>query len=228
MKKKALLLLSGGLDSATTGAVAREEGFDSTAVTFSYGQRHRVELFHARSVAGFLGITNHVQIDIPAHVFSATALIEGSGIEVPKNRNVKSDGIPETYVPARNILFLSYALAIGESRYIYDIFIGVNAMDYSGYPDCRPEFIRSFESMANTGTRTGVEGRGFTIHAPLIHLKKSEIITLGTGLGLDYSITHSCYDPGEDGTSCGECDSCIIRKKGFVEAGIPDPTKYRK
>ncbi|HDP81247.1 MAG TPA: 7-cyano-7-deazaguanine synthase QueC [Spirochaetes bacterium] len=227
MDKTALVLLSGGLDSATAAAVALDQGFDITALTFAYGQRHQVETRFAGGLVKRFGVRSHLVVDIQPEVFSATALMSGSSLAIPKNREIDGAEIPVTYVPARNILFLSYALAIAESRGILDIFIGVNAMDYSGYPDCRPEFIESFEAMANIGTRAGVEGKSFHIHAPLMAMKKSEIIKLGSSLGVDYSLTHSCYDPDPEGFSCGECDSCLIRKKGFHDAGVPDPTRYR-
>ncbi len=177
----------------------------------------------------FFGIRTHLIIDIPIEVFSRTALNPYSGIDVPKNRDPgRTNAIPDTYVPARNTLFLAYALSFAESSGIRSIYIGVNALDYSGYPDCRPEFVTAFERMANLGTRAGVEGRGFSIRAPLIAMSKADIIMLGRDLGVDYSLTHSCYDPGEDGLSCGACDSCILRRRGFIEAGVSDPTRYAK
>ncbi|HPD78676.1 MAG TPA: 7-cyano-7-deazaguanine synthase [Spirochaetota bacterium] len=172
-------------------------------------------------------IKKHIKIEIPSEIFQ-TALVEGSNISVPKNRDIDETSIPETYVPGRNILFLSYALAYGESVGADAIFIGANAVDYSGYPDCRPDFFEAFKKMADRGTKAGVEGRGINIFAPLMYLKKHEIIKLGISLGVDYSLTHSCYDPFEDGSSCGNCDSCILRKRGFAEAGVADPTKYRE
>jgi len=227
--EKAVILLSGGLDSATAAAVAVRESSACSAITFRYGQRHRAEVESARKLAAFFGIATHLIIDIPVDIFQRTALIPSSGIDVPKNRDLsRTDAIPDTYVPARNTLFLAYALAFAESWDIRSIFIGVNALDYSGYPDCRPGYIAAFERMANLGTRAGVEGRGFSIRAPLIAMGKSDIIRLGRDLGVDYSLTHSCYDPGEDGLSCGECDSCILRRQGFIEAGVTDPTRYRK
>lgn len=228
-KAPAVILLSGGLDSATAAAVALRDSSICSAITFRYGQRHQVEVEFARRLAEFFGIDEHIIIDIPVDLFLNTSLNPRSGLSVPKRRETGLDpGIPDTYVPARNTLFLAYALAFAESRNIRSIYIGVNAIDYSGYPDCRPEYIAAFEKMSNLGTRAGVEGSPFYIRAPLIAMRKSEIIRLGRELGVDYSLTHSCYDPGMDGTSCGECDSCLLRKKGFEEAGIADPTKYAK
>jgi 7-cyano-7-deazaguanine synthase len=223
-----LILLSGGIDSSTVAAVAARECTCIAALTFSYGQRHRMEIEAARRLAAAFGISEHVIVDIPARIFSGTALTGTAMLDVPKHRKVDDmDDIPETYVPARNILFLSYALAWAESRSIQDIYIGVNALDYSGYPDCRPEFIARFQEMANTGTRAAVQGRPFRIHAPLVEMKKSEIIRLGVDLGVDFALTHSCYDPNPDGHACGACDSCMIRRQGFLDAGVPDPTRYR-
>ncbi len=225
----AVILLSGGLDSATAAAVAVRESSNCAAMTFRYGQRHEVEVESARKLVAFFGIGTHLIVDIPVDVFQRTALNPSSGIDVPKNRDLRrSDDIPDTYVPARNTLFLAYALAYAESSGIRSIYIGVNALDYSGYPDCRPEYIDAFERMANLGTRAGVEGRSFSIRAPLIAMSKSDIIRLGRDLGVDYSLTHSCYDPGPDGVSCGECDSCLLRRRGFIEAGVADPTRYGK
>ncbi len=224
--KKAVVLLSGGLDSATTAAIARDRGFALVAMTFNYGQRHDVEIASARRLAAFFNVTEHVFIDVPAEIFS-TALLKDSPLEVPPGKTSGSENdIPVTYVPARNILFLSYALALAESRGISDIYIGANAVDYSGYPDCRPEFFSAFREMARQGTRHGVTGHEFTIATPLIDLKKSEIIRIGTDLGLDYTMTHSCYNPDSEGRACGVCDSCCIRRAGFNEAGIADPTRY--
>jgi 7-cyano-7-deazaguanine synthase len=225
MSKKGVILLSGGLDSATVAAIAIKEGYNLSAITFNYSQRHEIEIKCAEKLAVFFNMSAHVKITIPAEIFR-TALTALSDIEVPKNREVIESEIPATYVPARNILFLSYALAFAESSGAQDIFIGANAVDYSGYPDCRPEFFAAFKQMADIGTKAGIEGRGFNIHAPLLNLKKHEIIKTGMELGVDYSLTHSCYDPLPDGTSCGECDSCFLRRKGFMEAGIPDPVKY--
>jgi 7-cyano-7-deazaguanine synthase len=232
-KKKAVVLLSGGIDSATTTAYAIKQDYSIFAITFSYGQKHSTEIKFAKKLCKFFKITDHINIKIPAHIFSSSSLSAESEKPVPKNRNISSIGnisedIPSTYVPGRNILFLSYALSFAESIGARDIFIGANAVDYSGYPDCRPEFLKSFETMANIGTKAGLEGNGFTIHAPLITLKKSEIIKLGISIGVDYSLTQSCYDPENNGSSCGECDSCQIRKRGFLEAGFKDPTVYKK
>jgi 7-cyano-7-deazaguanine synthase len=228
-EKKAVVLLSGGIDSATTTACAIRDGFTIYSITFSYGQRHSVEMQFAKRLWEFFGIKRHLIIEIPVKIFSSSALSSGSDAEIPKNRNIAtSDEIPSTYVPGRNILFLSYALSYAESIDSRDIFIGANAIDYSGYPDCRPEFLEAYEAMANIGTKAGVMGDGFKIRAPLLTMKKSEIIKLGVSLGIDYSLTHSCYDPDINGLSCGECDSCLIRMNGFDEAGVPDPTKYKK
>ena len=226
MNRKGVILLSGGLDSATVAAIAIKEGFTLSALTFFYSQRHEVEIKFAEKLVEHFKIDNHVKISIPAEIFK-TALTADSAIEVPKQREIHNNEIPDTYVPARNIIFLSFALAYAESTGAENIFIGANAIDYSGYPDCRPEFFSAFRKMANAGTKAGVEGRGFNIHTPLMHLYKHEIIKLGSELGVDYSLTHSCYDPSADGSSCGECDSCALRMKGFSEAGVPDPTRYR-
>lgn len=226
MSKKGIILLSGGLDSATSAAIAINRGYTLSAMTFIYEQRHKVEVSFAEKLADFFKIEQHIKIEIPAEIFRS-ALTPVSGISVPKNRDVDTDEIPETYVPARNILFLSYALAYAESTGSEGIFIGANAVDYSGYPDCRPEFFDAYKKMADAGTKAGVEGRGIHIYTPLMTLKKHEIIKTGVALGVDYSLTHSCYDPYDDGSSCGSCDSCILRKRGFLEAGVPDPTKYR-
>jgi 7-cyano-7-deazaguanine synthase len=226
--KPAVVLLSGGLDSATTLAICREEGFQPHAISFRYGQRHEQELAAAQKVARSLGAVAHRIAEIDLRLFGGSALTEE--IEVPKNRPdaEMTTGIPVTYVPARNTIFLSYALAFAETIGARDIFIGVNAVDYSGYPDCRPEFIRAFEQLANLATRAGVEGAHFTIHAPLLRLTKAEIIQRGISLGVDYAITHSCYDPTADGLACGKCDSCQLRLKGFREAGMKDPIGYAR
>lgn len=225
---RAVVLLSGGLDSATVLAVAAHDGYDILAMTFSYGQRHEVELACAKDLARTFQAAEHAIIDIPGSLFAGSALAGNARAEVPKNRKTGGEhDIPVTYVPARNILFLSYALAFAESRNAGTVFIGANAVDYSGYPDCRGEFFVAFERMASLGMKCGVEGRPILIKTPLLDMKKSEIIKLGTGLGIDYSKTHSCYDPDAAGQACGECDSCLIRKKGFAEAGIVDPTRYR-
>ncbi len=226
-EKIAVVLLSGGLDSATVLALAAAEGYRLHAMSFAYGQKHKIEINCAQKIAAHYKIRDHVVVSIPGFLFSGSALSVESNENVPKNREILPEiDIPATYVPARNILFLSYALAYAEKIGAEAIFIGVNAVDYSGYPDCRPEFIEAFQKAANLGTRTGIE-RGVRILTPLIRMKKSEIIMLGTTLGVDYSLTHSCYDPDDNGASCGECDSCLIRRRGFVEAGVPDPTVYR-
>ena len=223
----AVVLLSGGLDSATTLAIARRDGFQPYALSFRYGQRHAVELEAARDVARQLGAADHVTITIDLRTFGGSALT--ADIPVPKGRRPEEMGgdIPVTYVPARNTIFLSYALAWAEVLGAGDIFLGVNALDYSGYPDCRPEYIAAFENMANLATRASVEGRTrLRIHTPLIHLSKREIIAAGLGLGVDYSLTRSCYDPDPDGAACGQCDSCVLRLKGFRENGVTDPAPY--
>ncbi len=227
--KKAVVLLSGGIDSATCCAIARSEGFSVYALSFFYGQRHGCELSAARKIASHLAVKEHTCATIDLRLFGGSSLT--SEDPVPKKRiadgNIPKE-IPGTYVPARNTIFLSYALAWAEVLQCTDIFIGVTAVDYSGYPDCRPEYIQAFQNMANLATKAGVEGNGFTIHTPLINMTKGEIIRRGVSLGVDYSLTHSCYDPSPDGLSCGFCDSCLIRKRGFTEAGVPDPTVYRK
>jgi 7-cyano-7-deazaguanine synthase len=223
--KAAVCLLSGGLDSATCLAYACREGFDCFALSFDYGQRHRVELEAAAKVAASLGAARHLIVPIDLRLFGGSALT--SEIEVPKTG--VGEGIPVTYVPARNTIFLGLALAWAEVLGSSDIFIGVNAIDYSGYPDCRPEFIAAFERMANLATKAGVEGRTcIEIHTPLIKLSKSEIIKLGGELGVDFRSTHSCYDPDERGRPCGQCDSCRLRLKGFADAGLRDPLEYRQ
>lgn len=227
--KSAIVLLSGGLDSATITAIARSQGYLIYAISFQYGQRHAFEIKAARRVAEALGVVRHLIINMDLSIIGGSALT-GNG-EVPKGRDLEEnvDVIPITYVPARNTVFLSYALAWAEVMGIEDIFIGVNALDYSGYPDCRPEYIEAFERMANLATKAAVEGRmKFRVKTPLISLRKSEIIRIGVELGIDYGITHSCYDPASDGSACGECDSCRLRKKGFLEAGIADPTRYAR
>ncbi len=218
LNKKAVVLLSGGLDSATTLAYAVSKGYECQAITFDYGQRHKVEIKAAKKVAKALGAARHLVIKIDLRKFGGSALT--SEMPVPKGRSAKKigEGIPATYVPARNTVFLSLALALAEAAGAHDIFIGVNALDYSGYPDCRPEFIRAFERTANLGTKAGVEGEKFKIHAPLIKMTKAEIVKLGRKLGVDFEMTHSCYDPGPDGAPCGKCDSCLLREKGFKEA----------
>ena len=227
MTRTAVVLLSGGLDSATVLAIARSEGFEIIALSFRYGQRHDVEIVRAQSIARRAGVLRHVIADIDLRVFGASALT--SDLEVPKGRSATeiSEGIPITYVPARNTIFLSYALALAEVSMADNIYIGVNALDYSGYPDCRPEYIEAFEQMANLATKAGVEGRHLTIHTPLMHQTKGEIITRGLKLGVDYGATISCYDPDSNGVACGECDACQLRLKGFADAGVPDPVPYR-
>jgi 7-cyano-7-deazaguanine synthase len=226
-KRRAVVLLSGGLDSATVFAIAKVEGYDVYALSFAYGQRHSWELECARLVALSMGAKEHRIASIDLRAFGGSALT--AEIDVPKGRTPEemSAGIPITYVPARNTIFLSYALAWAEVLECNDIFIGVNALDYSGYPDCRPEFIEAFERLANLATKAGVEGRqALKIHAPLMHLTKSEIIKKGLGLGVDYTQTSSCYDPSPSGQPCGGCDSCLLRQKGFRENGLDDPLKY--
>ena len=226
--KRAVVLLSGGLDSATTLAIAGSEGFGCHALTFRYGQRHGREVEAAGRVAASLGVVEHRVVDIDLAAFGGSALTNPAA-EVPKDRIELGDPaqIPATYVPARNTIFLSYALAWAEALGAFDIFIGVNATDYSGYPDCRPEFIAAFERTANLATAAGVEGTDrFRIHAPIIKMSKAQIILTGTRLGVDYSLTHSCYDPDERGRSCGRCDSCRLRLKGFAEAGLEDTIQY--
>ena len=222
---KAVCLLSGGLDSSTCLAVARRDGYECYALSFDYGQRHRIELEAAARVAKFLQAREHRVVSIDPRAFGASALTSGD-LQVPKHRSPEemAHDIPITYVPARNTIFLAFAMAWAEALECSDIFIGVNALDYSGYPDCRPEFIEAFERMANLATKAGVEGRArLRIHAPLIRLSKGEIIKLGRDTGVDFAWTHSCYDPDERGRPCGECDSCLLRRKGFEEAGIDDP-----
>jgi 7-cyano-7-deazaguanine synthase len=219
---RAIVLLSGGLDSATALLIAREQGFDVFALSFDYGQRHRVELEKARQLAGRYGARDHrvIRLDFPAPAASA---LTNPSLAVPK-RSLGREAIPVTYVPARNTLFLAHAQAWGEILESADIFIGANALDYSGYPDCRPEFLDAFQTMANLATKAGVEGKlAFRIHAPLLLLTKGQIVSRARELGLDFSLTSSCYDPSAEGRPCGTCDSCLLREKGFIEAGIPDP-----
>jgi 7-cyano-7-deazaguanine synthase len=221
-QKRAIVLLSGGLDSATTLALARASRFDCYAMSFEYGQRHAAELDAARRIAKTYGAVEHRIVPIDLAAFGGSALTDPT-IAVPE---APSTGIPVTYVPARNTIFLAFALGWGEVLGARDIFIGVNAVDYSGYPDCRPEFIAAFQQMANLATKAGVEGDGFTLHAPLINLTKAQIIARGVAAGLDYAMTVSCYQPDAAGRACGRCDACRIRRAGFVEAGIADPTRY--
>jgi len=227
--KKAVVLLSGGLDSATVLAIARRDGYESYALSFSYGQRHVWELEAARQVAASIGVKLHRVAEIDLRVFGGSALTDD--IAVPKGRGTEemSHGIPVTYVPARNTIFLSFALAWAEVLGSSDIFIGVNALDYSGYPDCRPEYIEAFEKMANLATKAGVEGRQLLkIHTPLIAMTKAQIIAAGVELGVDYGLTSSCYDPSTTGEPCGQCDSCLLRQKGFSKNGMEDPLKYSR
>jgi len=224
--KCAVVLLSGGLDSATTLAIAKDEGFASYCLSFEYGQRHSTEVQFAKKVANHLQAAEHRVAHIDIGAFGGSALTDMK-IDVPVGDKVAVDEIPVTYVPARNTVFLSYALGWAEVLGAKDIFIGVNAVDYSGYPDCRPEFIEAFETMANLATKVGVEGDKISIRTPLIMMKKEEILKLGASLGVDYSLTVSCYQLSEDGRSCGACDSCRIRKAGFAAAGLQDPTQYR-
>ena len=228
MSPAAVVLLSGGLDSATVAAIARSEGFQLHALSVDYGQRHRFELEAARRVAAALGIERHATVRVNLDSFGGSALT--AEIAVPKSRAPEemTAGIPITYVPARNTVLLALALGFAETLGAADIFIGVNAVDYSGYPDCRPQFIAQFEQLANLATKAGVEGTlRFQIHAPLVQLTKAEIIRRGTALGVDYSLTHSCYDPDAAGRSCGRCDACVLRRQGFLEAGLVDPLVYQ-
>ncbi len=225
--KKAIVLLSGGLDSTTTLAIARDLGYELYSLTFRYGQRHGFEIQAAARIAEAFKVKEHLVIDIDLRKIGGSALT--AEIAVPKARSESEmrREIPVTYVPARNTIFLAFALAWAEVLHAADMFIGVNALDYSGYPDCRPEYIRAFETLANLATKAGVEGElRFKVHTPLIHLTKAEIIRKGVELGVDYRLTHSCYDPSPQGRACGRCDSCLLRKKGFREAGVTDPTLY--
>jgi 7-cyano-7-deazaguanine synthase len=233
--RPAIVLLSGGLDSTTCLAIARHEGFEPVAVSFRYGQRHTVELERAAAIAAAAGV-EHVVIELDPSAFAGSALTDGA-VAVPKHDDVAAmvadegtgpggSAIPVTYVPARNTIFLAFALGLAEVRGASDVFIGVNAVDYSGYPDCRPEFIAAFEAMADLATRAGVEGQRLTIHTPLIELTKAEIIRRGLELGVDFAQTSTCYDPAADGAACGRCDACLLRAKGFADAGVPDPTRY--
>jgi 7-cyano-7-deazaguanine synthase len=227
-KRRAVVLVSGGLDSATALAVARRDGFETYALSVDYGQRHRIELERAAQVATSLGAVRHVVVKLDLRAIGGSALTDS--IAVPKNRDVEEmgQGIPVTYVPARNTILLGLALGFAETVEAFDLFIGANILDYSGYPDCRPEFLAAFEHLANLATKAAVEGRGrFRVHSPLVKMTKAEIIRTGTELGVDYSLTLSCYDPDSMGRACGRCDSCLLRKKGFDEAGIKDPTVYQ-
>jgi 7-cyano-7-deazaguanine synthase len=221
MLKRAVVLASGGLDSTTIIAIARHEGYDIYALTFDYGQRHKIEIKAAQKVAKYFGAKKHLILHIELDTIGGSALTED--IPIPQGRKPKeisTSGVPITYVPARNTIFLAYALSWAEVLEATDIFIGVNAIDFSNYPDCRPEFVKSFQRTANLGTKSGIEGKEITIHAPLMYMTKGEIIKKGISLGVDYSMTHSCYNPRKDGLPCGKCDSCILRKKGFEEAGV--------
>lgn len=228
-EKKAVILLSGGVDSATVLAIAQNQGFEAYALSFRYGQRHNVELAAAEQIAKRHAVKRHLIVDMDLRRIGGSALT--SDVAVPKSRSADqmSKEIPVTYVPARNTIFLSYALAWAEVLGVFDLFIGVNALDYSGYPDCRPEYIAAYERMARLATRAGVDGgQELKIHAPLIMLTKAQIIRQGVELGVDYSLTHSCYDPAADGAACGQCDSCLLRLKGFREAGLVDPGRYQQ
>lgn len=226
-KPKAVVLLSGGLDSATVLAIARDQGFEPCAITFRYGQRHAVEIEAAHRIAAAQRVERTITVDIDLRAFGGSALT--SNIAVPKKNTAEEvaaeTGIPVTYVPARNTIFLAYALGWAETLGSSDLFVGVNALDYSGYPDCRPEYVACFERLANLATKAGVEGAGFRVHAPLIDLTKGEIIRQGRALGVDYSLTTSCYDPSDGGLACGHCDSCLLRAKGFAENGMVDPAR---
>jgi 7-cyano-7-deazaguanine synthase len=224
--KRAVVLLSGGIDSTTTLAIAIAEGYEAHALSFDYGHRHQVEMEAARRVANSLGAKEPRVAKIDLRIFSGSALTDDSDVPKKRSETEIAHGIPVTYVPARNTIFLAYALAWAEVLPANDIFLGVNAIDYSGYPDCRPEFIEAFENLANLATRAGVQGRRFQIHTPLIKFSKADIIRKAVELGVDLSLTHSCYDPTPEGFACGECDSCFLRLKGFREAGIKDPIRY--
>ncbi len=224
--KKAVVLLSGGLDSTTCLALAKKDGFEPVCLSVDYGQRHKVELDRAKAVAQAHGVADHRVVSLDLRAIGGSALT--SEVAVPKHERDAAlpSGIPVTYVPARNTIFLGLALGLAEVVGATDLYIGVNAVDYSGYPDCRPEFIEAFESLAQLATKAGVEGTRFRVHAPLSGLTKAEIIRAGVAAGVDYSLTHSCYDPAADGRACGRCDSCLLRRRGFEEAGVPDPTRY--
>jgi 7-cyano-7-deazaguanine synthase len=222
---RAIVLLSGGLDSYTAAAIAKSEGFALNALTVHYGQRHAREIESARAVARWLGLDKHLELSIDLRAIGGSALT--SDLDVPRDRDLSETNIPSTYVPARNTIFLSLALGWAEVIDAADIVMGVNALDYSGYPDCRPEFVSAFERLASVATRAGVEGRRFRVHTPLIAMTKAQIIRRGTELGLDYGLTTSCYDPDPTGRPCGHCDSCLLRAKGFEEAGVPDPLALR-
>ena len=224
-----MVLLSGGLDSYTAAAIAKSDGFDLYALTVHYGQRHGREIEAARAVARALGVARHLELAVDLRAIGGSSLTSDASVtEIPRDRDpdiALGEGIPSTYVPARNTVFLSLALGWAEALDARDIVIGVNALDYSGYPDCRPEFVRAFEALANVATRAGVEGARFHIHTPLIAMSKADIVRRGLGLGLDYGLTHSCYDPTPEGLACGRCDSCVLRAKGFHDAGVADPLR---
>jgi len=226
---RAVVLLSGGLDSYTAAAIAKSDGFDLYALTVHYGQRHGREIEAARAVARALGVARHLELAVDLRAIGGSSLTsDASVVDIPRDRDPDAalgEGIPSTYVPARNTVFLSLALGWAEALDARDIVIGVNALDYSGYPDCRPEFVRAFEALANVATRAGVEGARFHIHTPLIAMSKADIVRRGLGLGLDYGLTHSCYDPTPEGLACGRCDSCVLRAKGFHDAGVADPLR---
>jgi 7-cyano-7-deazaguanine synthase len=226
---RAVVLLSGGLDSYTAAAIAKSDGFDLYALTVQYGQRHGREIEAARSVARALGVAHHLELAVDLRAIGGSSLTSDASVtEIPRDRDpdiALGEGIPSTYVPARNTIFLSLALGWAEALGARDMVIGVNALDYSGYPDCRPEFVRAFEALANVATRAGVEGARFRIHTPLIAMSKADIVRRGLALGLDYGLTHSCYDPTPEGLACGRCDSCVLRAKGFHEAGVADPLR---
>ena len=225
--KKAVVLTSGGLDSTTVMAIAKQQGFEIYSLSFDYGQRHSFELRAAKRVAELMGVSKHLVLELDLTKFGASALTDDIAVPKSYDGDIKTDEIPVTYVPARNTIFLSLAMAWAETLNASDIFIGVNALDYSGYPDCRPEYIKAFEYMANLATKAAVEGGlKLKIHTPLINMTKAQIISKGMELGVDYAVTHSCYDPFPEGLACGYCDSCILRKKGFMEAKVKDPTKY--
>jgi 7-cyano-7-deazaguanine synthase len=225
-RKCAVVLLSGGLDSATALAVARRDGFRCFALTIAYGQRHAVELQAAARVAAALGAEEHRVMHLDLRAFGGSALTDDIAVPTGRSEAEMASSIPITYVPARNTIFLALALAYAEVKGAFDIYLGVNQIDYSGYPDCRPEFVQAFESLANLATKAGVEGGRFHIHAPLVQLSKADIIRLGVSLGVDYALTHSCYDPTPVGLACGRCDSCLMRRAGFTAAGVADPTRY--
>ena len=225
--KRAVVLSSGGLDSTTAMAIAKQQGFKIYSLSFSYGQRHSFELMAAERVAELMGVSKHLVMELDLRKFGASALTDDIAVPKSYDGNIKTDKIPVTYVPARNTIFLALAMAWAETLNASDIFIGVNAIDYSGYPDCRPEYIKAFENMANLATKAAVEeGLKLKIHTPLINMTKAQIIGKGMELGVNYAVTHSCYDPSPEGLACGYCDSCVLRKKGFMEAGVKDPTEY--